>query len=132
MTLTPSGAVTESLISWRNGEKWQEVLLKLQKQADLVIVDGPSVEIASAQLLASKVDAVLLLIHLGKTRTDEAATALRQLQLVGARVAGVVLYRAPLYRSVRLPFLHRAKVLKKGGSLDTGNKLFDEETNTLL
>jgi polysaccharide biosynthesis transport protein len=129
MTLIPSGSVTENLVSWRNGEKWQEVLIKLQKQADLVIVDGPSVETATAQQLASKVDAVLLLIQLRKTRVDSATTALRQLQLVSARVAGIVLFRAPTYRRIQLRNFHWARAIKKGGSQETGNQL-NEETVT--
>jgi ATPases involved in chromosome partitioning len=123
MTLIPSGAITENLTSWRNGEKWQEVLIKLQKQADLVIVDGPSAETASAQILASKVDVVLLLAKLGETRVDSAISVLKRFQFVGSKVAGVVLYRTPLYWKIHSQIFHWARVDKKGGSSKTGNKL---------
>jgi len=130
MTLIPSGAITENLISWRNGEKWQEVLIKLQKQADLVIVDGPSVDVASAQILASKVDVVLLVAKLGETRVDSALSALKRFQFVGSKVAGVVLYRTPLYWTIRSRIFHWARVDKKGGASKTGNQL-DETTMPL-
>jgi capsular exopolysaccharide synthesis family protein len=123
MTLIPSRAITENLISWRNGEKWQEVLIKLQKQADLVIVDGPSVEVASAQILASKVDVVLMLAKLGETRVDSAISALKRFQFAGSKVAGVVLYRTPLYGTIRSRIFHWTRVDKKGGASKTGNQM---------
>jgi capsular exopolysaccharide synthesis family protein len=123
MTLIPSRAITENLISWRNGEKWQEVLIKLQKQADLVIVDGPSVEVASAQILASKVDVVLMLAKLGETRVDSAISVLKRFQFAGSKVAGVVLYRTPLYGTIRSRIFHWTRVDKKGGASKTGNQM---------
>jgi capsular exopolysaccharide synthesis family protein len=130
MTLIPSGAITENVISWRNGEKWQEVLLKLQKQADLVIVDGPSVEAASAQILAAKVDVVLLLAKLGETRVDSAISALKRFQFVGSKVAGIVLYRTPLYWTIHSRIFHWIRVRKRGGASQTGNRM-DETTMPL-
>ena len=130
MTLIPSGAITENVISWRNGEKWQEVLLKLQKQADLVIVDGPSVEAASAQILAAKVDVVLLLAKLGETRVDSARSALKRFQFVGSKVAGIVLYRTPLYWTIHSRIFHWIRVRKRGGASQTGNRM-DETTMPL-
>jgi Mrp family chromosome partitioning ATPase len=126
MMLIPGGTVTENLIGWRNGDRWQDILIQLQKQADLVIIDGPSVEIASAPLLASKVDAVLLSIQLGKTRVDSAMTALRQLQFVGARIAGAVLYRAPKYRTIELRNFRWFRANQKGGNKESRNKVSEK------
>jgi len=130
LTVISSGVVTDDQVSWRNGEKWQEVLLKLQKQADLVIVDGHAVKAAHTQVLASKVDAVLLLIELGKTRADSAASALRQLQLAGARVAGIVLYRTVTYQTMHAMIFDSITRKKKGGLQRAANKL-DETTMPL-
>lgn len=127
ITLIPSGKIKEDFILLHNGETWQELFLKLQKQADLIMIDGPSIETASASLLASKVDVVLLLIHQGKTQIESATTALRQLQFVSANVAGIVMYRASTYRRIQLNHFHWRRVNKKGGIQEPGNKL-DEET----
>ena len=122
MTLIASGAMTENLTNWQSGEKWQEVLIKLQKQADLVIIDGPSAEATSAQVLASKVDAVLLLVKLGETRADLAASTLKKFQFVGAKVAGVVLYSTP-YWTNHLQIFQWGRINGKGEHQKANNKL---------
>lgn len=122
LTLITSGAMTEKLKSWQSGEKWQELLLKLQKQADLVIIDGPSVEATGAQILASKADAVLLLVKLGETRADLATSTLKKFQFVGAKVAGVVLYSTP-YWTNHLKIFRRERINGKGEHQKTNNKL---------
>jgi Mrp family chromosome partitioning ATPase len=130
MALIPSGEITENQSGWLSGEKWTEVLVKLQNQADLMIVDGPSLEAANTQLLAARVDAVLLAIRLGATRVDSAKTALKRFQFVGAKVAGIVVYRAPRYQTLYSQIFHRARAKKKGGSQETSNKP-DEETTPI-
>jgi len=122
MTLIASGAVTENLTGWQSGEKWQEVLIKLQKQADLVIIDGPSAEVTSAQVLASRVDAVLLLVKLGETRADLAASTLKKFQFVGAKVAGIVLYSTPHWTN-HLQAFHWGRINGKGEHQKANNKL---------
>jgi succinoglycan biosynthesis transport protein ExoP len=109
MTLIPSGAVTEIPISWLDRESWASLLIKLQQQGDMVIVDGPSAELANAQMLASKVDAVLLVVCPGHTRIDSAQAALRRFRLMNTRVAGVVLDRNTRGWFPKTRILRRAK-----------------------
>ena len=91
LTLIPSGVAEKESTAWLDAEKWEQLLSKLQKQADLVIVDSPPADVADAQILASKMDAVLLAIRSGHTRIDLAQATLKRFQLIGARVAGAVL-----------------------------------------
>jgi Mrp family chromosome partitioning ATPase len=93
MTLIPGGVAEKEATGWLDAEKLSQLLSELQKQADLVIVDGPSAEVADAQILASKVNMILLVIRSGHTQLDSAQTTLRRFQLIGARVAGAVLNR---------------------------------------
>ena len=125
VSLISSGIVTEGPLSWLNAEKWTALLAKLQKQADLVIVDAPSVEVADAQVLASKSDAVLLTIKLGETSAEAAKTALRRLQLAGAKVTGIVMYNSARYRTIHSPVFHWAGKNKKGGPRKVGSQLED-------
>lgn len=90
LTLISSGVVEKESTAWLDAEKWEQLLLELQKHADLVIVDSPPADIADAQILASKMNAVLLAVRPGHTRIDSAQATLRRLQLIGARVAGAV------------------------------------------
>lgn len=76
--------------------KMKEILDKLGAIADLVVVDGPPVLVTDATILASKVDAVLLVVGTGRTRRSDAQTALKQLERAGARVIGAVLNRVDI------------------------------------
>jgi len=92
MTLIPGGVAEKDSPAWLDAKKWEELLSELKQSADLVIVDGPPADVADAQILASKMDAVLLTIRSGHTRIDSAQATLRRFQLIGARVAGAVLH----------------------------------------
>jgi len=105
MKLIPSGTPEKDAIVWLDPEKLSQVLLTLQEHADLVIVDGPPADVADAQILASKVDAVLLVIRAGHTRVDSAQAALRRFRLIDARVAGAAFYRTVQYRRINKQFL---------------------------
>jgi capsular exopolysaccharide synthesis family protein len=91
LTLISSGVAEKKSTAWLDAAKWEKLLFELQYQADLVIVDGPPADVADAQILASKMDAVLLAIRSGHTHIDSAKNTLRRFQLIGARVAGAVL-----------------------------------------
>jgi capsular exopolysaccharide synthesis family protein len=91
MTLIPSGVTEKDAKEWLDAEKLAQLMLKLQQQADLVIVDSPPADIADAQILAAKMNAVLLVIQAGHTRLETAQATLRRFRLIDARVVGVVL-----------------------------------------
>lgn len=92
LQLLTSGALppnpSELLASRRMGE----VIAALQKQADMVLFDAPPViAVTDAAVLASKVDAVLLVISAGKTKREHAKKAKTLLEKVNARLIGIVL-----------------------------------------
>lgn len=91
LTLIPSGVVEKDSTTWLDADKWKQLLSDLQKQSELVIVDSPSAEVADTQILASKMNAVLLVITSDHTRVDLAKATLRRFQLMGAKVIGAVL-----------------------------------------
>lgn len=76
-------------------KKMEHILASLEKVADTVIIDGPPSIVSDAAVLASKVDAVLLVIRPGQTREEVARAVLEQLRRVGANVIGVALNRIP-------------------------------------
>lgn len=115
VTVIPSGVTPKSPTRWLDTDRLTRLFLKLQTQADLVIVDGPSVEVADTLTLASIVDAVLLVIRLGNTRIDSVQAALKRFQLIGARVIGAVLNRAPHYRMINWRVLSRINTKQHTG-----------------
>jgi capsular exopolysaccharide synthesis family protein len=107
LTLIPSGVMEKESKTWLNAKKWEQLLLELQKQADLVVVDSPRADVADAQILASKVNAVLLAIKPWHTRIDRAQTTLKRLKLTGVWVMGTVWNRT---QQSRLKILPLAKI----------------------
>jgi len=72
-----------------------QVLNKLHKQADLIILDAPSMVSANSLLLAAHTDGVLFVITSGRTHKDSAENAIQQLKRQGAHILGLVMNRAP-------------------------------------
>lgn len=69
-----------------------ELLLKLNSMADSVIIDSaPTSTVADAQMIASKVDAVLYVMQLGAVERSVAQRGIESLQNAGAQVLGVAL-----------------------------------------
>ncbi len=92
LSLLASGTIppnpSELLASRRMGE----VIAALQQQADMVLFDAPPViAVTDAAVLASKVDAVLLVISAGKTKREHAKKAKALLDKVNAHLIGTVL-----------------------------------------
>jgi succinoglycan biosynthesis transport protein ExoP len=75
--------------------KMGEILAELEAQADLVIIDGPPFIVADAPLLASKVNGVLLIVQLERTREPALKAMIEQINRAGAKVIGVALNRIP-------------------------------------
>lgn len=76
------------------GSKRLETFLEAQRaKYDIIILDTPPMVVADVQILASKVDGVLFVVHPGNTRAGIAKTALEDLGRVGANMLGVVLNR---------------------------------------
>ncbi len=79
---------SELLASRRMGE----VIAALKTQADMILFDAPPViAVTDAAVLASKVDAVLLVISAGRTKREHARKAKALLDKVNARLLGTVL-----------------------------------------
>ena len=70
-----------------------------------MIVDSPPAESADAQVLASRLGAILLVVRCGRTRVEAAQATLRRFQLLGAAVVGMVLSQPAQHRNVIRQFL---------------------------
>jgi capsular exopolysaccharide synthesis family protein len=90
ITLIPGGIVEKDVPGWLDTEKLAQLLSTLSEHTDLVIVDGPPADVANAQILASKMDAVLLAISAGHTHANSAQATLARFKLNNVRVAGAV------------------------------------------
>jgi len=93
ITVLTSGANSHSANPLLETDRMDQLIEKLQKKADVVILDGPPIFVMDTQILASKVDGILLVIRQGNTHTAAARAMLNQLNLMKANVLGVVLNR---------------------------------------
>ncbi len=80
-------------------ERMSHIMNELKEAAEVVILDSPPCIMADTQILAAKVDGVLLIVLPGRTHTEAALAAVEQMKRAGARLVGVVFNRIPKNRS---------------------------------
>jgi non-specific protein-tyrosine kinase len=98
LTSGPLPPIPSQLLAAR---KMDEVIARLLERADMVLFDAPPVvAVTDASLLASKVDAVLLVVKAGDTRREHVRAAKDRLEKVNARLVGAVLLNAPFDASL--------------------------------
>lgn len=78
-----------------SSRKMDQILQAVEREADVVIIDGPPFLVTDATILSAKTEGVLLVVRYGYTRRDSAINAVKQLQRTGARILGVVLNQIP-------------------------------------
>jgi capsular exopolysaccharide synthesis family protein len=103
------------------------ILEEAEKTADLVILDSPPSLVSDVQVLAAKVDAVVLVLHPGHTQADSAQATMEQLKRVGARVVGVVLNRIPRHRAEYYGGYRHYSPYYSGYQYDVGEPVHEEE-----
>jgi non-specific protein-tyrosine kinase len=90
--LLTSGTIPPNPSELLASRRMSEVVATLQRQADMILFDAPPVvAVTDAAVLASKVDAVLLVVSAGKTKREHARKAKALLEKVNARLIGTVL-----------------------------------------
>jgi capsular exopolysaccharide synthesis family protein len=109
-----------------SSEKMDLFLSEVEDCADVVIIDGPPLFVADAMVLASKVDGVLIVIRPSHTRQSLAKAAMENIELVGAKVVGIVLNRIPLRGA---DYYAGKSYLSSYYSSRYGDEREDDETN---
>jgi polysaccharide biosynthesis transport protein len=96
LSLVPAGPLPPAPAALMESRRGQGGLSSFQELADIVIVDCPPLGIgADASVIATWVEAVLLLVDLGSVTDNAVKDALRQLETVRAPVLGLLLNRDP-------------------------------------
>jgi capsular exopolysaccharide synthesis family protein len=80
--------------------RMEQILQVAEREADVIVIDSPPSLVADVQIMASKVDGIIVVVHSGHTHADSALATLEQLsRAAGGRVLGVVLNRIPRERA---------------------------------
>lgn len=95
LRLLPSGPLPPNPSELLGGNRMMEVIEALKEEADFVLFDTPPiVAVTDAAVLATRMDAVLLVLRAGRTKRELALRARSQLEKVQANLLGVVLTNA--------------------------------------
>jgi len=96
LSILTSGPLPPNPADLLSAHRMDDVLQLLAGEAEYVLFDAPPVlAVTDTALLASKLDALLLVIKAGSTRRDQAQRAKEVLQRANIRVIGVALSNAP-------------------------------------
>ena len=92
LSVLTSGSQPPNPAELMGSKRMDELIAVLAERADQVFFDSPPVvAVTDAAVLATKVDGVLLVVGAGKTRREQARSAVRRLQQINARLVGTVL-----------------------------------------
>lgn len=95
-----SGDIPPNPSELLGSEKMQELIETMSKQYDYILVDTPPVNVVSdANIVASLLDGVLLLVRQDRARKDSVKRAVANLALTGIKPLGYVLNGVPLNES---------------------------------
>lgn len=91
LSVITSGSIPPNPAELLASQKMQQILVELEAQFDLVIIDSTPTIVTDSQLIAARVDGVLIVLWPGRTNAEAARAAVEQYRRVGARLLGVVL-----------------------------------------
>lgn len=131
LSVITSGSLPPNPAELLGSEKMIHILDELKSQEDVVVIDCPPSLVADAQVLAAKVDAVLLIIYPGHTHIDSARATLAQLERANAKVVGAVMNNIPrergyYYGGYRYHYYRSDRYHYYGDSRDGGKKRKDK------
>lgn len=103
LRILPSGPLPPNPSELLGSQRMDRVIEGLRDIAEIVLFDSPPmIAVTDAAVLSSKIDGVVLVVSIGKTKRDHVVRAKRLLGTVNAKVLGVVLnnvkFDGSLYR----------------------------------
>ena len=90
-----SGSLPPNPMELLASARMDQILLEASQNVDVIIVDSPPSLVSDFQVLATKMDGVLMVVQPGYTRADAAFAMIEQLERVDGNMLGVVLNKIP-------------------------------------
>ncbi len=108
LAVLTSGPLPPNPADLISARRMEDTIAALKAQAQYVLFDAPPVlAVSDTALLASKLDAALLVIKAGTTRRDHARRAKETLERINVRILGVALSNAPRDASLNTYYVNR-------------------------
>ena len=95
LSVITSGSLPPNPTELLGSQKMDQILAEMISLVDVVVIDSPPSIVSDAQILAAKVDCVLLVVQPGKTHAGAASAMREQLERAGAHIVGAVFNRIP-------------------------------------
>jgi len=95
LMIITAGAPPSNPAELLGSEKMDQILEELKGLVDVIVIDSPPSYVADAQILASKVDAVLFVVKPGVTHAEAAQNSIERFRRAGARIVGIVMNCVP-------------------------------------
>lgn len=96
LMVLPSGPLPPNPSELLGSQHMRDMMSVLRNHFDVVVIDAPPLlPVSDAAVLSTLVDGTIVVTRYGKTRREELRRALAALTVVGTRIVGVVLNRAP-------------------------------------
>jgi non-specific protein-tyrosine kinase len=99
LMVVTSGSLPPNPAELLGSHRMDRILEDLKSTVDMIVIDTPPSLVADAQVLATKVDAVLFVIRPGVTQAESARASLEMFKRAGVRLVGVVMNRIPRSRN---------------------------------
>lgn len=94
VTVLPTGPLPPNPSELLGSARMQEILERLREQFDVVLLDSPpALVVTDASVLGTLVDAVVVVVRAGRTRTGELRATVAELAQTARPIAGVMLNR---------------------------------------
>lgn len=103
--ILPSGQISFNPSEILESKSINSIIEELRKKFDIVLFDSPPIlPLTDASLLASKVDAVVLVYEIGKMSRSALVRAKIQLESVGAKISGIILNHIHHQTEANMPY----------------------------
>jgi capsular exopolysaccharide synthesis family protein len=91
LSIITSGGIPPNPAELLASEMMVQILDELTTKFDMVVVDSTPTLVTDSQLIAARVDGVLLVVRAGQTQSEASRSTVDQYRRVGARLLGVIL-----------------------------------------
>ncbi|MGA9380658.1 MAG: CpsD/CapB family tyrosine-protein kinase, partial [Phormidium sp.] len=90
LSVLTSGQIPPDPTKLLSSKKMQGLMARFEENYDLIIYDMPPFGLADAKLLAPKVDGIIMVTGLNKTKVSQLTKTLEELRLSGVSVLGII------------------------------------------
>jgi capsular exopolysaccharide synthesis family protein len=103
----PAGKIPLNPLELLSSDRFPGLIAQLQQEYDYIVIDSaPCEAVSDAMVLSAFVEAVVYVVHAGRTDRRAIATGIQRLRAAGAPLKGIVLNRVDIERGKRAGYYY--------------------------